>query len=57
VLNIGDNPALSTYQLKQLPSLQALRALHMRNTHRTDNNVPELIDSLVGCGRKHDESL
>ncbi|KAK0418524.1 hypothetical protein QR680_013613 [Steinernema hermaphroditum] len=45
VLNLSNNP-LNHFQLKQLPSLKTLRVLHMRNTHRTLDNIPYAFDDL-----------
>uniref|UniRef100_A0A182NT12 Protein flightless-1 n=1 Tax=Anopheles dirus TaxID=7168 RepID=A0A182NT12_9DIPT len=44
-LVLNDNP-LELFQLRQLPSLQSLVCLQMRNTQRTINNFPASLDSL-----------
>lgn len=44
-LNLNDNP-LELFQLRQLPSLQNLEVLNMRNTQRTLQNFPMSLDSL-----------
>lgn len=44
-LILNDNP-LELFQLRQLPSLQNLVCLQMRNTQRTLNNFPTSLDSL-----------
>ncbi|XP_053966666.1 protein flightless-1 [Anastrepha obliqua] len=44
-LNLADNP-LELFQLRQLPSLQNLESLNMRNTQRTLLNFPTSLDSL-----------
>lgn len=44
-LILSDNP-LELFQLRQLPSLQNLECLHMRNTQRTLQNFPTTLDSL-----------
>lgn len=44
-LILSDNP-LELFQLRQLPSLQNLEVLHMRNTQRTLHNFPTNLDSL-----------
>ncbi|CAJ0942651.1 unnamed protein product, partial [Mesorhabditis belari] len=45
VLLLSNNP-MSHFQLKQLPSMKALRVLHMRNTNRTLDNIPPILDDL-----------
>ncbi|VIO90379.1 Flightless-I protein homolog, putative [Brugia malayi] len=45
VLRLSNNP-LHHFQLKQLPSMKALRVLHMRNTSRTLENIPPTLDDL-----------
>ncbi|XP_028172324.1 protein flightless-1-like isoform X3 [Ostrinia furnacalis] len=44
-LILNDNP-LGLFQLRQLPSLQSLETLHMRNTQRTVANLPTSLDTL-----------
>ncbi|XP_072949414.1 protein flightless-1 [Epargyreus clarus] len=44
-LILNDNP-LGLFQLRQLPSLQSLETLHMRNTQRTLANLPTSLDTL-----------
>ncbi|XP_026739466.1 protein flightless-1 [Trichoplusia ni] len=44
-LILNDNP-LGVFQLRQLPSLQSLETLHMRNTQRTLANLPASLDTL-----------
>ncbi|XP_035789195.1 protein flightless-1-like isoform X2 [Anopheles albimanus] len=44
-LILNNNP-LELFQLRQLPSLQNLVCLQMRNTQRTINNFPSSLDSL-----------
>ncbi|VDK84077.1 unnamed protein product [Cylicostephanus goldi] len=44
-LKLSNNP-LHHFQLKQLPSMTALRVLHMRNTNRTLDNIPPSLDDL-----------
>ncbi|GBP33756.1 Protein flightless-1 [Eumeta japonica] len=44
-LILNDNP-LGLFQLRQLPSLQNLETLHMRNTQRTLANLPTSLESL-----------
>uniref|UniRef100_A0A6M2DKF3 Putative serine/threonine phosphatase 2c n=1 Tax=Xenopsylla cheopis TaxID=163159 RepID=A0A6M2DKF3_XENCH len=44
-LILSHNP-LGLFQLRQLPSLQSLEILHMRNTQRNLNNFPSQLDSL-----------
>ncbi|CAI4229081.1 unnamed protein product [Auanema sp. JU1783] len=44
-LKLSHNP-LHHFQLKQLPSMTALRVLHMRNTNRTLDNIPPTLDDL-----------
>lgn len=44
-LVLNDNP-LGVFQLRQLPSLQSLETLHMRNTQRTLANLPSSLDTL-----------
>ncbi|XP_059619650.1 protein flightless-1 [Phlebotomus argentipes] len=44
-LILSDNP-LEVFQLRQLPSLQNLEVLHMRNTQRNLQNFPTSLDSL-----------
>ncbi|XP_065367478.1 protein flightless-1 [Calliphora vicina] len=44
-LILADNP-LELFQLRQLPSLQNLEVLNMRNTQRTLLNFPTTLDSL-----------
>ncbi|KAF8356657.1 fli-1 [Pristionchus pacificus] len=44
-LRLSNNP-LHHFQLKQLPSMTALRVLHMRNTNRTLDNIPPTMDDL-----------
>ncbi|CAH1638328.1 unnamed protein product [Spodoptera littoralis] len=44
-LVLNDNP-LGVFQLRQLPSLQSLEVLHMRNTQRTLANLPSSLDTL-----------
>ncbi|CAH0398250.1 unnamed protein product [Chilo suppressalis] len=44
-LILNDNP-LGLFQLRQLPSLQNLETLHMRNTQRTLANLPTSLDTL-----------
>ncbi|XP_041979450.1 protein flightless-1 [Aricia agestis] len=44
-LILNDNP-LGLFQLRQLPSLQSLKTLHMRNTQRTVANLPTSLDTL-----------
>lgn len=44
-LILNDNP-LGLFQLRQLPSLQSLETLHMRNTQRTLANLPTTLDAL-----------
>ncbi|VDM71067.1 unnamed protein product, partial [Strongylus vulgaris] len=44
-LKLSNNP-LHHFQLKQLPSMTALRVLHMRNTNRTLENIPPSLDDL-----------
>lgn len=44
-LNLSDNP-LELFQLRQLPSLQNLECLNMRNTQRTLQNFPTTLDTL-----------
>nr|XP_049694394.1 protein flightless-1 [Helicoverpa armigera] len=44
-LILNDNP-LGVFQLRQLPSLQSLEVLHMRNTQRTLANLPASLDTL-----------
>ncbi|XP_034831770.1 protein flightless-1 [Maniola hyperantus] len=44
-LVLNDNP-LGLFQLRQLPSLQSLETLHMRNTQRTLANLPTSLDTL-----------
>lgn len=44
-LILNDNP-LGVFQLRQLPSLQSLETLHMRNTQRTLANLPSSLDTL-----------
>ncbi|KAL9915605.1 FLII actin remodeling protein [Glossina fuscipes fuscipes] len=44
-LILADNP-LELFQLRQLPSLQNLEVLNMRNTQRTLHNFPTTLDSL-----------
>ncbi|XP_053610117.1 protein flightless-1 [Plodia interpunctella] len=45
-LILNDNP-LGLFQLRQLPSLQSLETLHMRNTQRTVANLPTSLDTLA----------
>ncbi|KHN73472.1 Protein flightless-1 -like protein [Toxocara canis] len=45
VIRLSNNP-LHHFQLKQLPSMKALRVLHMRNTSRTLENIPPTLDDL-----------
>lgn len=45
VIRLSNNP-LHHFQLKQLPSMKALRVLHMRNTNRTLDNIPPTLDDL-----------
>lgn len=45
VIRLSNNP-LHHFQLKQLPSMTALRVLHMRCTHRTLDNIPPTLDDL-----------
>ncbi|TKR57749.1 hypothetical protein L596_030409 [Steinernema carpocapsae] len=45
VLKLSNN-SLNHFQLKQLPSLKTLRVLHMRNTHRTLDNIPYAFDDM-----------
>lgn len=45
-LILNDNP-LGLFQLRQLPSLQNLETLHMRNTQRTLSNLPTSLDALA----------
>lgn len=45
-LILNDNP-LGLFQLRQLPSLQSLETLHMRNTQRTLANLPTSLDTLA----------
>ncbi|MCP9259008.1 Gelsolin [Dirofilaria immitis] len=45
VLRLSNNP-LHHFQLKQLPSMKALRVLHMSNTSRTLDNIPLTLDDL-----------
>lgn len=45
-LNLANNP-LELFQLRQLPSLQNLEVLNMRNTQRTLQNFPTSLDSLA----------
>lgn len=45
-LILADNP-LELFQLRQLPSLQNLECLNMRNTQRTLQNFPTSLDSLL----------
>ncbi|XP_049873153.1 protein flightless-1 [Pectinophora gossypiella] len=44
-LILNDNP-LGMFQLRQLPSLQSLETLHMRNTQRTVANLPTSLETL-----------
>ncbi|XP_037868350.1 protein flightless-1 [Bombyx mori] len=44
-LILNDNP-LGVFQLRQLPSLQSLETLHMRNTQRTLANLPTSLETL-----------
>lgn len=44
-LILSNNP-LELFQLRQLPSLQNLEVLHMRNTQRNLHNFPTSLDSL-----------
>ncbi|XP_013145269.1 PREDICTED: protein flightless-1 [Papilio polytes] len=44
-LILNDNP-LGLFQLRQLPSLQSLETLHMRNTQRTLANLPTSLETL-----------
>ncbi|CAJ0580694.1 unnamed protein product, partial [Mesorhabditis spiculigera] len=45
VLHLSNNP-LSHFQLKQLPCTKNLRVLHMSNTNRTLQNLPDTFDDL-----------
>ncbi|OWR42979.1 protein flightless-1 [Danaus plexippus] len=45
-LILNDNP-LGLFQLRQLPSLQSLETLHMRNTQRTLANLPTSLEPLI----------
>lgn len=45
-LILSNNP-LELFQLRQLPSLQNLEVLHMRNTQRTLLNFPAALDHLI----------
>uniref|UniRef100_A0A915C440 Protein flightless-1 homolog n=1 Tax=Parascaris univalens TaxID=6257 RepID=A0A915C440_PARUN len=45
VIRLSNNP-LHHFQLKQLPSMKALRVLHMRNTNRTLDNIPLTLDDV-----------
>lgn len=45
-LILNNNP-LELFQLRQLPSLQNLEVLHMRNTQRTLLNFPAILDHLI----------
>lgn len=45
-LILNNNP-LELFQLRQLPSLQNLEVLHMRNTQRTLLNFPAALDHLI----------
>ncbi len=46
VLVLSHNP-LSHFQIRPLPSLTELRTLHMRNTQRTNSNIPSALEGLV----------
>ena len=45
-LVLNNNP-LELFQLRQLPALQNLEVLHMRNTQRTLLNTPHTLDNLI----------
>ncbi|VDN08086.1 unnamed protein product [Thelazia callipaeda] len=45
VIRLSNNP-LHHFQLKQLPSMKALRVLHMSNTSRSLDNIPLMLDDL-----------
>ncbi|XP_014670701.1 PREDICTED: protein flightless-1-like [Priapulus caudatus] len=42
-----DNNPMEHFQLRQLPALTELTSLSMRNTQRTNSNIPEKLDALV----------
>ncbi|KAJ7305988.1 hypothetical protein JRQ81_010354 [Phrynocephalus forsythii] len=44
---ILDNNPLLHAQLRQLPAMVALQTLHLRNTQRTQSNLPTSLDALV----------
>ncbi|KAI6076565.1 Protein flightless-1-like protein [Aix galericulata] len=45
-LILNDNPLLHA-QLRQLPALTALQTLHLRNTQRTQSNLPTSLEGLA----------
>ncbi|KAI1729403.1 gelsolin repeat domain-containing protein [Ditylenchus destructor] len=45
VLKMSNNP-LTHYQFKQLPGSKFLRVLHLRNTHRTQSNIPPTFEEV-----------
>nr|XP_060642773.1 protein flightless-1 homolog [Anolis sagrei ordinatus] len=45
-LILNNNPLLHA-QLRQLPAMVALQTLHLRNTQRTQSNLPTSLDGLV----------
>ena len=45
VMNLSDNP-LGFAQLRQLPSLSALKELYLSNTQRTSVNLPQSLEGL-----------
>ncbi|XP_042294344.1 protein flightless-1 homolog [Sceloporus undulatus] len=45
-LILNNNPLLHA-QLRQLPAMVALQTLHLRNTQRTQSNLPTSLDSLT----------